>query len=408
MRRNIFDEKISCWQTTARTKENNITVTIGQFLQSGEAYLNTPTMPTDIARLRLLYDTALQCYPTNPEYAASLFDQYKKQKRWMPLASMGGTFRNGGLHDDLIEPSKVLCLDIDSVKPTDLYKYAGKGIPNAHVKDWNLLKRQLSQLVFVSYISLSIGGHGLFLLIPIEDPSKHADYWRTLEWLFKEKLNLTIDPQTKDITRPRFISYDQQPYINTDAEVFSFIRQEQQAKPQGRLVASNPHPANSTEDAVCKCVEEIERRHIDITSNYDDWVDVASSLWNGLGEAGKQYYDRLSVFHPEYNEKDVSYKWKKNKNRHVDIVFFFNLCKKFGIKYKESQPIKTTPRIIPATPIVEATTVRKCRIIPIPLYPEIQEQQNKEEWFSEQWATIMQPEAVQDWQQKLAVQGMPF
>lgn len=372
MKRNIFEEKISCWSNTTRTSANNITVSIGQFLNAGASYLNTPDMPTDINRLRYLYSTAMQTYPTDPARAASIFDEYKRQKMSMPLATMGGLFKNGGLKEDMISASKILTIDLDYTKPTDYQKYEGKKeIPNIHVKDWNLLKWQLARLPFVAYAGLSIGGYGLFLLIPIEDESLYLDYWKCLEHLFKKHLNIVIDPQTKDITKPRFISYDPNPYINTQAEVFRIKLPEKRTTTPVRRYTHH-QPATDTESAVQKCVEEIERRSLDITSDYAEWIDIASALFNELGEAGKQYFERVSRFYPNANERDISYKWQKNKNRSkVGIGTFFDICKRYGIRFKDSElPDISTRLPQPKAPaMAEATTERKCRIKDVPLFP---------------------------------------
>ncbi len=370
MTRNIFEEKISVWSNTNRSDANRIEVSIGQFLKAGAAYLNRPQDATDIQRLRQLYTQALQTYPTNPTLAKTLFDEYKRLKPLMPLATMGGTFENGGLKEDMLTASKVLCLDIDSVKPTDHWKYEGKTIPNAHVTDWNRLKWNLAKLPFVAYISLSIGGHGLFLLIPIADENRHSDYWFTLQHLFIKNLNLTIDPHTKDITRPRFISYDPQPYVNDQAEVFDKILPQQ--RPTISVSRNYIAPATSTEGAVRKCVEEIERRSLDITSLYDEWIDIASALYNGLGEAGKEYFMRVSRFYPNANERDINYKWQKNKTRSkVGVGTFFDICAKYGIRYKDShRPTPPSPpKPVPPPAPAEATT-RTAKIIPIPLFPQ--------------------------------------
>lgn len=371
MTQNIFEEKISVWSNTTRSDANRCVVTIKQFLDAGSYYLSTPNMPTDIQRLRLMYDTAMQSYPTDPARAKSLFDEYKEKKKLMPLATMGGTFADGGLKEDMLTASKVLCLDIDSVKPTDNHKYPDGNIPNAHIKDWNLLKQQLSQLPFVAYISLSIGGHGLFLLIPIADENRHSDYWLTLQHLFQKNLNLTIDPQTKDITRPRFISYDPQPYINDQAQVFDKILPQQ--RPTIQVRRKYTVPATGAEEAVRRCVEQIERRSLDITSDYGQWIDIASALYNGLGEAGKSYFERLSRFYPNANERDINYKWQKNKSRSkVGIGTFFDICSRYEIRYKDSSLFRPTPVPSPPQPVPPPATAEAhmAKIIPIPLFPE--------------------------------------
>lgn len=401
MGRNIFDEKISCWSNTTRTSANNITVSIRQFLDAGAAYLTRPDMPTDIQRLRNLYTTAMQTYPTNPSRAASLFDQYKQQKRYMPLATMGGVFKDGGRIEDMQSASKVLCLDIDNTKPTDFYKYEGKEIPNHHIKDWNQLKWQLSRLPFVAYAGLSIGGYGLFLLIPIENESLYSEYWRCLQHLFSKHLNITIDAQTKDITRPRFISYDAQPYINENAEIFRIKLREQGTATQVRIFTLPRMARSSTEEAVRKCVDEIERRSLDITSNYGDWIDIASALFNEFGEAGMQYFERISRFYPNANEREINSKWKQNKNRSkVGIGTFFEICSRYGVRFRESTSEKRVQPKGKQSPKSEDRIIYKRT----PLFPE--PESIWADMTESEFNSILTPDAVIQWQ--AAHQTAPF
>ena len=71
-------------------------------------------------------------------------------------------------------------------------------------------------------------------------------------------------------------------------------------------------------------VRRIEARGLDITAAYDSWRDIGFALAEGMGEAGRKYYHRVSQFYPNANEKDISYKWNKNKNRSgITIATFF-------------------------------------------------------------------------------------
>ena len=357
----IFERTVTVWKNIPRTADNKCEVPLWQFLNAG-----IDKLPT-INYLRQLYDAMVQTYPTNPAASATYEELYKKGKNNLPLATIGGTFANGGLHDDMIEPTNLIALDFDTEKPRKAARLReeGKEIPNGWVKDWETIKRKLAQLPFVAYCSLSVGGHGLFVIIPIEDYHRHAEAWESLNYLFKKHLNLTIDPQTKDITRPRFISYDPQPYINEKAEVFRIKLPEKNTEVPVRRYTSSP--SSSTEEEVRKCVDEIERRSLDITSDYGEWIDIASALYNGLGEAGKQYFERVSRFYPNANERDISYKWEKNKNRSkVGIGTFFDICKRYGIMYKDSLLRSPQPK---TTAIVEATK-KKCRIDDVPLFSD--------------------------------------
>ena len=363
----IFERTVTVWKNTHRTADNKCEVSLWQFLNAGIEHLPT------INYLRQLYDAMVQTYPTNPAASATYEEQYKQGKNNLPLATIGGTFANGGLHDDMLEPTNLIALDLDTEKPRKAARLReeGKEIPNGWVKDWEAIKRKLAQLPFVAYCSLSVGGHGIFVIIPIEDYHRHAEAWESLNYLFKKHLNLTIDPQTKDITRPRFISYDPQPYINENAQVFRIKMPEKRTTIPVRRYSSSP--STTTEEAVRRCVEEIERRSLDITSDYGEWVDIASALFNELGEAGKQYYERISRFYPNANERDINYKWEKNKNRSkVGIGTFFDICNRFGIRYKDSYPeVSLRPALQKVTATAEATPERKCRIInDVPLFPD--------------------------------------
>lgn len=363
----IFERTVSVWKNIPRTADNKCEVPLRQFLDAGIDYLPT------INYLRQLYDVMVQTYPTDPAASATYEEQYKQGKNDLPLATIGGIFANGGLHDDMIEPTNLITLDLDTEKPRKAARLReeGKEIPNGWVKDWEAIKRKLAQLPFVAYCSLSVGGHGLFVIIPIEDYHFHAEAWESLNYLFKKHLNLTIDPQTKDITRSRFISYDPQPYINENAQVFRIKLPEKRTTIPVRKYSSSP--SSSTEEAVRRCVEEIERRMLDITSDYGEWIDIASALFNELGEAGKQYFERVSRFYPNANERDISYKWEKNKNRsQITIATYFEICRRYGIRYKDSELPDISTRLPQpkASAIVEAPKEMKCKTANVPLFPD--------------------------------------
>ena len=384
---NVFDRKITVWRNTYRTANNKCEVPLMQFLKAGIDYLPT------IMYLRQLYDYMVQSYSLNPAASSTAEEKYREGKKNLPLATIGGTFANGGLREDLSEATNLLCLDIDATKPKKAaqLKAEGKEVPNEWVNDWEALKWKLSKLPFVAYCALSVGGHGIYLIIPIEDYHHHAEAWESLQHLFSKHLHLTIDAATKDITRPRFISYDSQPYINENAEVFKIKLPEKRTTMPFRRYSSSP--SSSTEEAVRKCVDEIERRSLDITSDYSQWIDIASALFNEFGEAGKQYFERVSQFYPNANEKDISYKWNKNKNRSgITIATFFEICSRHGIRFRESpseSPLTKANRHSP--PKSEETTIIYKRT---PLFPESIWADMTESEFN----SILSPDAVSHWQ----------
>lgn len=51
--------------------------------------------------------------------------------------------------------------------------------------------------------------------------------------------------------------------------------------------------------------QRIEAAGIDITANYQDWLDLGFALAGELGEAGRSYFQRLSRFYPGYDEQEA-------------------------------------------------------------------------------------------------------
>ena len=82
-------------------------------------------------------------------------------------------------------------------------------------------KKELSQLPFFWYIGLSVGGRGLFGIVPLEtdDFREHKRYFNAL----RKELDLfgyEADKACCDVTRLRVVSYDPDGYFNEECEVF--------------------------------------------------------------------------------------------------------------------------------------------------------------------------------------------
>ena len=78
----------------------------------------------------------------------------------------------------------------------------------------------------------------------------------------------------------------------------------------------------------------IEEDRVDITSSYANWRDLGFALSDALGEAGRDYFHRLSRFHPEYNavEADRQYdRCLKAGGHGITIKTFYQLAKAHGI-----------------------------------------------------------------------------
>lgn len=82
-------------------------------------------------------------------------------------------------------------------------------------------KKKLNQLPFFWYIGLSVGGKGLFGIVPLgtDDYNEHKVYFNAL----RKELDLfgyEVDKACCDVTRLRVVSYDPEAYFNENCELF--------------------------------------------------------------------------------------------------------------------------------------------------------------------------------------------
>ena len=81
-------------------------------------------------------------------------------------------------------------------------------------------------------------------------------------------------------------------------------------------------------------VTRIESASIDIAPNYADWRDLGFALADALGESGRNYYHRLSLFYPSYSQSETDKQYSACLASHghgVTIKTLYHLAKSAGI-----------------------------------------------------------------------------
>ena len=241
-------------------------------------------------------------------------DERKRIKSLLPAATLSGVFSPSRAAGNLVEHSGFICVDID-----------GKDNPGC---DMGEMKQYLSRCRNIAFMGISVGGAGLFCLIPITTPSCHKEHFRALQNDFK-RMGITIDAACKDVSRMRVLSYDPEPYENQSAAPYPFTCKE---SPQVCRVFNKYRGADETicaiENIVCQC----EQLHVDITDGYDDWFKAGAALAS-LGEAGRAFYHRLSAISSKYNPGECDRKFNNLLRTcgQVGIGSLFYVAKAHGI-----------------------------------------------------------------------------
>lgn len=249
-----------------------------------------------------------------------------EMKKNLPQCTPSGVFAPTRAADNLVSHSGFICIDIDEADNPQLYSMA-------QVRDI------LADRPEVAFASLSVSGRGYFALIPLRFPHQHKAQFDALREEYGS-FGVNIDIHCSDVSRMRCVSYDDNPYVNPDARAYaSLAAPELSIRPVrggGDGWGLPTAGRGSAAGAVEKCVRMIEDNRLDMTSSYDAWISLGSSL-AALGEEGRLFFHRISQFYPEYDPKKTDRKFDSLlKRRDNSIGTFFNICRDYGVTFKEN------------------------------------------------------------------------
>ncbi len=247
---------------------------------------------------------------TDPEKRGQL-------KKGLSYFMFSGTFAKREAKG-LIEHSGLICLDFD------------------HVTQMDAVRVQLQTDPHIVALFVSPSGDGLKVLVPIEG-SKHKEAFLALQDYFKQTYQLEVDKSGKDVSRACFVSYDDNLYFNPEAQLFTLVV-ENVDEETGELTfvpRSKARKQYQYKDPLAHLelvVQRIEDARLDLTTTYEEWQLLAFSMAT-YGNSGREFFHRLSQFHPQYNPKDCDDKFTNatKSTRFTSPAWFFNRAKRSGI-----------------------------------------------------------------------------
>lgn len=243
----------------------------------------------------------------------------KTLKDALPMYTISGLFFTAG-SSNIYAPTSLIGIDIDEKD-------------NAHVQNFDQLKECIKALPFVAYCGYSCRGKGYFCIVPVEDWCKHKEHFDSLILDFKQ-WGVNIDKGCRDIGRRRFVSYDPEPYINQDAEVYKYI-----VKPKHVLSQSKGNTERTPEERADTAIEIVRmiavicREQIDITGSYQSWFEICCALANEFGESGRDMFHTVSQYGCtyDYDVADRKFDEALSHGYKYSIGTFFHYAKQAGI-----------------------------------------------------------------------------
>lgn len=161
----------------------------------------------------------------------------------------------------------------------------------------------------------------------------------------------------------------------------------QQTEPKENPSASKrPGGVSKSEDLevnnndVETILQRLESANTDITANYSDWRDIGFAFADEFGEAGRDYFHRVSRYYPGYSQSNCDKQYDnclKSSGHGVTIKSFFHLAQQAGISLVTTQP-KTNPSASPRPDGVsqeqtESETIFNTPRIPTEVYSQLPE-----------------------------------
>lgn len=244
-------------------------------------------------------------------------EKRRKLKATAPYFTPTGTFETRN-NNGIIQPSGIIAIDFDEI--TDIHQSFAK----------------LCQDPYTFALFRSISGTGFCCLVRI-DPKRHADAFKGLQAYYYNTYRLSVDLACSDLSRPRFVSYDPDLFVNKDSQLFKIY-----PKSETKIQQKQRADFSSTLHTEPRFEKLIQAVNTDITGDYHQWLQIAFALCTEFGVAGEDYFHKLSSYSANYNQKECSDQYRKccKANRgdiKIGTIYYFASQHGIRIDDKEEQ-----------------------------------------------------------------------
>ena len=228
--------------------------------------------------------------------------------------------------------------EVDPVVAVDLDAKDNEGVTIEE------MRKKINSLPYVMYSSISVGGRGMYALLPIAEDNKNdvKGVFKALESDFN-KIGLKLDSSCINVNRERYMSYDDNEYWNTQCEIYdkkiSIPTQVNKQPLQGLEVNANKPLTAREYNKVKSMVEDIKANKLVLTKNHTDTLMIANCLANIWGEEGRTLLHIIRQQRSGYDEfkTDENYSYVLD---HLDEGERFNLGFLFS-KYNQAKGHQT-------------------------------------------------------------------
>lgn len=201
------------------------------------------------------------------------------------------------------------------------------------------MRTKINSLPYVMYSSLSVGGKGMYALIPISESNKNdfKAVFNALNEDFKA-LGLTLDGSCVNVNRERYMSFDDNEYWNKQCEIYTRkinIPTQVNGHPTRVEINANKPLTQREYNKVKSMVEDIKANKVQLSKNHDDSLKIANAIANIWGEEGRTLLHLIRSQRSGYDEYKTDCKFDYVLD-HLDDKERYGLGFIFS-KYKEAK-----------------------------------------------------------------------
>lgn len=248
-------------------------------------------------------------------------DRQQDLKRRLPCVTISGEFNGGHKAGDIARHSGLICIDFDAHDNPSIDGCADQ------------MRDRLAADQFVKLAFVSARGNGVAAVCRIEG-DRHGEAFDNLSAYFKAEYGLNADPSCRDVSRLRFVSWDECGH-NAHARLFkryslATARADAPPPPDREKTASvaKSEPAavagipKSRRDEILSALERVS------PDNRQSWLDVGMAIHSECASLeGFNLWRVWSEFNDaagKFNEKDLARVWKSFGRRegvHIETLF---------------------------------------------------------------------------------------
>lgn len=258
-------------------------------------------------------------------------EQYKKMKTDnLPCVTLSAVFDEFRNIRNVTKQNPIIAVDID-------------GQDNPDIIDWDKVKKDVFKIKGVFLSSLSCSGRGVYVLVHYDMNLNYEDVFRALQHDFRE-LGLIIDKNCKDITRLRFISYDNNMMCKY-SDIEPYDKTESKENNNEYISAFNgENPIKEDDMFIFKAIHHLITKCKYRADDYFSWLQDGFRLAT-LGKLGYVLFMELSQLSKGYNEESANDKWKEVcRTTHYDrnsLIYYYGKLKQIYGESKWKQIISS-------------------------------------------------------------------